>query len=135
MADRLRQSGLKVTPQRLAICKYILSRTDHPNTDDVLVEMQKQYPAISRSTVYNTLHTLKQIGLLQELCLENDVTRYDPDTGIHVNMVCRSCGKIVDIKDAELETAWRKMVAKTSVIPVGQRLDLYYECENCTKTK
>lgn len=131
LIERLRRSGFKVTPQRLAIFEYILSRKDHPSAERVLVEIQKLHPAISRATIYNTLHLLKQIGMIQELGSGESMTRFDPDMSIHINLICQICGKIVDIKDKELEMAWIKMATKAGVKSVGQRLDLYYICEDC----
>ncbi|HME56264.1 MAG TPA: Fur family transcriptional regulator [Candidatus Lokiarchaeia archaeon] len=131
LIELFRRSGFKVTPQRLAICEYILSRKDHPNAERILVELQKNYPAISRATIYNTLHVLKQLGLIQELSIDDGMSRYDPNTSIHVNLICHICGNVVDIKDEDLEKAWIQMIAKNRVTPEGQRLDLYYTCEDC----
>nr|MDO8088130.1 Fur family transcriptional regulator [Candidatus Sigynarchaeum springense]MDO8116455.1 Fur family transcriptional regulator [Candidatus Sigynarchaeota archaeon] len=131
LIERLRSEGYKVTPQRLAICELILGRKDHPNAESIFVEIRKKYPSMSRATIYNTLHLLKKIGLVQEIGFDNGTTRFDPDTSVHINLVCRSCGKIVDVKDDQVEKAWLAMVAKVGVRPMGQRLDLHHQCDDC----
>jgi Fur family peroxide stress response transcriptional regulator len=128
---RLRDNGHKVTPQRLIICEFIINRKDHPNAEQILVEIQKQYPTISRATIYNTLHVMNKVGLIQELGFDDGTTRYEPDLAFHINQICRKCGKIVDMKDQNVERAWNEMLASINITPIGQRLDLYYTCDAC----
>ena len=75
---KFHEKGFKVTPQRLAICEYILSSKDHPSTDMVYTEIRRKYPTVSLATVYQTLHLLTNIGLLQELNLNDRISRYHP---------------------------------------------------------
>lgn len=132
LIDKFREYGYKVTPQRLAIFEFINERTDHPSADLVFSELKKDFPTISQATIYNTLHILQEIGEVHELGFKDGKTRYDPDTTVHVNLVCKSCGKILDFTDEQLEEAWSRMVKKTGVRVAGQRLDLYYDCEDCS---
>ena len=126
-----RKNGYKVTSQRLAICKFILSRKDHPTTDVIYQEMRKEYPTISLGTIYKTLHLLKEIGLIQELGFNEGSLRYDPDMDLHINMVCLKCGKIYDYKAEDFNDHWLNIVSNIGVNPIGQRIDIYYECEEC----
>jgi Fur family peroxide stress response transcriptional regulator len=91
---KFHEKGFKVTPQRLAICEFVLSSKEHPTTDQVYQEVKKKYPTLSLATVYQTLHLLTEIGLLQELKLSDQVSRYDPDTSLHINIICKNCGRI-----------------------------------------
>ena len=93
-----RKNGYKVTTQRLAIYKFIASRKDHPTADQIYQELKTDYPTLSLGTIYKTLHTLKELGLIQELGFNEGSTRYDPDMEPHINLVCSKCGKIEDYK-------------------------------------
>ena len=62
-----KEKGYKLTTQRLAICKFILGRNDHPTAEIIYQELRKEYPTISLGTIYKTLHLLKELGLIQEL--------------------------------------------------------------------
>src|SRR3989337_144657 len=93
---RLRYEGYKITPQRLAICRLILSSKDHPTADQIYQKVSKEFPAISLATVYHTIHLLKELGLLQELGFVDRSSRYDPNTAPHINVVCPKCGEIQD---------------------------------------
>ena len=61
LANLLRQHGLKVTPQRIAILKLLYSG-GHFNGEQIYNELKKSEPSISLSTVYNALNTLEKAG-------------------------------------------------------------------------
>jgi len=126
-----REKGLKVTSQRLTICKFILSRKDHPTAEQIYQELRNEYPTISLGTIYKTLKLLKDIGLIQELGFKEGSVRYDPDMELHVNMVCSKCGKISDYKAENVEKLWSAIISDLKIKPKGQRIDIYYECDDC----
>ena len=126
-----RENGYKVTAQRLAICDFILSRKDHPTADQIYQYLKEQYPMISLGTIYKTLHLLKELGLVQELGFNEGSIRYDPDIELHINMICSECGKIHDYKSDNLKEMWNVVISDIGFKPKGQRIDIYYECEDC----
>ena len=126
-----REKGLKVTSQRLAIYKFILSRKDHPTAEQIYQELRNEYPTISLGTIYKNLNLLKDLGLIQELGFKEGSVRYDPDMEIHVNMVCSNCGKISDYKTENVEKLWNTLILDLGIKPIGQRIDIYYECDDC----
>jgi len=127
----LKKKGYKVTTQRLAICKFILSRNDHPTAEQIYQNLRIEYPTISLGTIYKTLHLLKELGLIQELGFNEGSTRYDPDMELHINMVCTNCGKISDYKVENVEKLWSDIISDLRITPKGQRIDIYYECNDC----
>lgn len=131
MIEFLREKGLKVTSQRLAIFNFILSRKDHPTAEQIYQKIRGEYPTISLGTVYKNLHLLKEIGLIQELGFDEGSVRYDPDMDLHVNMVCTNCGKITDYKTDKVEKLWNALISDIGIKPKGHRIDLYYECDDC----
>ncbi|MFP3985477.1 MAG: Fur family transcriptional regulator [Candidatus Bathyarchaeia archaeon] len=131
---KLRDGGYKVTPQRLAICELILSSKEHPTADQIYKKVKKKHPTISLTTVYQTLHLLSQIGLLQEMGLSDCISRYDPDTSPHINVVCKKCGKIEDYKAKSIENLWTEIIRELGFKPIGQRMDIYTYCDKCAET-
>jgi Fur family peroxide stress response transcriptional regulator len=128
---KLRSKGYKVTPQRLAICKVILSSKDHPSADQIYQEVKKTYPAISLATVYMTLDLLRNLGLVQELGFSDRSARYDPNNSPHINIICPKCGKIYDYEATNVKKLWSRIVMETGLTPLRQRLDLYALCDKC----
>jgi Fur family iron response transcriptional regulator len=95
---RLRAAGIQPTAQRLAICQYVLCQADHPTAEQVKQWVDGHFPKISLATVYNTLNTLAQAGLLRELRLsDRDSAVYDANVSEHFHFVDESTGKIWDL--------------------------------------
>ncbi len=86
----LRDHGLQVTFQRLAIYQALYSSHEHPTTEVVYQQVKKRFPMISLGTVYKTLEKFREVGLIQKV---NPITgvRYDAATGSGHYMVCMNC--------------------------------------------
>jgi Fur family peroxide stress response transcriptional regulator len=134
LIKKLRSKGYKVTPQRLAICKLLLSSKEHPSADQIYQEVKKAHPTISLATVYFTLDLLKDLGLVQELGFSDRSSRYDPNISPHINVICPRCGKVYDYETASVKKLWSQIVAEMSFMPLRQRLDIYTFCDKCSKT-
>lgn len=99
VCTRLRTEGRRVTPQRRVIVQVLLENGSHLTADQVLRRARRQLPDISPATVYNTLHELTELGMLQELDLGLGLEerRYDLATEDHDHLVCLRCGRVEDV--------------------------------------
>jgi Fur family peroxide stress response transcriptional regulator len=131
--EAFRSKGYKATQQRIAIAKTVLNNKKHPSAETIYEEVKQVYPTISLSTVYNTLHVLRDLDLVNELAF-HDNTRYDPNTEIHVNLVCEKCRKITDLVDLELKEFIKRVSKKKGFTVTGHRLDIYGLCRDCMTT-
>ncbi len=95
--DKYRSTGLKLTPQRIAILDFLNGNTSHPSAEDIFLSVRKQFPTMSFATVYTTLAALKEKKQILELTLDPGKKRYDPQTHTHHHLICASCRRIVDI--------------------------------------
>lgn len=129
----LRDKGYRITPQRLAICELMLTAKNHPSVEQIYSKISKKHPGISLTTVYHTLDMLKDLNLIDELRFDSSTSRYDPNTSIHANIICQSCGEIQDYESAKLEKNWLRIVSEIGLEPIGQRLDIYIVCKKCKK--
>ena len=107
----LRKAGLRVTPQRLAIVGLLLGSKAHPSPEMVYRELKPAYPGLSLNTVYQTLHSLEEAGVLRRVGMEENVYRYDANVLPHPHLVCRSCGR-VDDTDGNLEPVLKELMAR-----------------------
>lgn len=96
LVARLRDQGLKLTPQRLAIIE-LLEEGEHPSAEEIYASLSQRYPMLSRATVYNTLEVLKELGEVAELRIEPQAARYDLKTAPHYHFLCRRCGRVFDL--------------------------------------
>ncbi|HWQ27594.1 MAG TPA: Fur family transcriptional regulator [Dehalococcoidia bacterium] len=132
----LRERGIRVTAQRVAVAEVLASAADHPSAQDVYERVKTRLPHITRATVYNTLRVLSEKGLVQPLHFRHG-TRYDGNPHPHANLVCVECGSIVDadINPDDVIANLSKALARTSDFRVmGQRLDLYGLCSRCASS-
>lgn len=96
-ADLLRQHGLQVTAQRLAVLRAV-SRGPHGTADDVAEAVRAEIGTISRQAVYDTLGVLTTKGLVRRIQPAGSPARYEDRVGDnHHHLVCRSCGRMVDV--------------------------------------
>lgn len=96
-AAALRQTSLRVTKQRVAVLDAV---RDHPHadTETVIRSVRESLPAVSHQAVYDSLHTLTEVGLLRCIKPSGSVARYERRIGDnHHHLVCRSCSLIVDV--------------------------------------
>ena len=93
----LRSAGLKVTAQRLAVLRTVGSHP-HASADSVVELVRSEFGAISRQSVYDTLNTLAEQGLLRRIQPMGSPARYEDRTGDnHHHLLCRTCDAVVDI--------------------------------------
>ena len=92
-----REKGKKVTPQRIAICKYLYNNKSHPSADEIYKDLRPDYPSISLNTIYKTLDLLINLGEIRKLPHNPKKNIFDPDTLRHHHLVCKKCDKIMDV--------------------------------------
>ena len=96
-AAYLRDLGITPSPQRMAIYKFLKNNAIHPTVDTIYHGVLKELPAISRTTVYNTVKKLAEVGAIQEVIIEDGELRYDADMSDHGHFKCQACGNVFDL--------------------------------------
>jgi Fe2+ or Zn2+ uptake regulation protein len=96
----LKDNTIKITPQRLEILKYLAEHHTHPTVDQIYSALKTKNPSLSKTTVYNSLETLKKHKLIQSITISGSETRYDIMQGLHHHFLCQCCGAIIDIEIA-----------------------------------
>jgi Fur family peroxide stress response transcriptional regulator len=127
--DKYRKLGMKLTPQRLAILKYLDGNKSHPSAEDIYNAVSKEFTTMSFATVYNTLEILRDRGALRELKIEAGKKRYDPDTTPHHHLICIKCKKLIDIYK-KFKLAVPKEIAREFEIK-GNHIEFYGICPDC----
>ncbi len=126
----LKNSGLKVTPQRISVLR-ILDRHTHPTIDELYEEVLKESPSVSLATVYKNLNTLKDEGLVVEVNMVNQKPRYDIYEHPHIHVVCEKCGRVKDVsyEDAKLDEYRQNLERKLGNIV--ERLNIVASVKDC----
>jgi Fur family peroxide stress response transcriptional regulator len=97
LSDALDHSGQRTTPQRETVFSVLLDERDHPTADEVYVRTKSRMPTISIATVYNCLETLVNCGLVKQVNIEREPTRYCPNLAPHAHFHCRDTGRVYDV--------------------------------------
>ena len=96
--EKLKTTGVRMTPQRHAILEYLLSSMSHPTADEIYKALEKDFPNMSVATIYNNLRLFKEAGLVRELTYGDASSRFDANMSDHYHIICRRCGKITDFE-------------------------------------
>ncbi len=100
-SEVLKSSGLRQSPQRIAILAFLMTHETHPTAEDIFAELSPEYPSMSLTTVYNTLKALADAGVIYTLKMEREFAHFDYPKMPHSHFRCRSCGHIFDVLQAE----------------------------------
>ncbi len=135
MISQLREKGLKLTPQRLAIIEALIKNcAAHPGASLIYKEARKKAKSVSLSTVYATLKEFSENGLIRSLEFDRMENRYDGNLSEHINLICESCGTIIDYNlPATVEP--KDITRKSGFVVTEARMEYYGYCRDCLKRK
>ncbi|WP_134699860.1 Fur family transcriptional regulator [Ammoniphilus sp. YIM 78166] len=129
--QKLKDIGIRMTPQRYAILSFLMDTLSHPTADEIYKELEPQFPSMSVATVYNNLKVFKDAGLVRELTYGDSSSRFDGNTEDHYHCICTSCGKIVDFDYEPLADLEKEAQLSTGFTIATHRLEFYGTCGAC----
>ncbi len=129
--QQLRDSGVRITPQRQAILTYLIEADSHPTADEIYKALSPQYPTMSVATVYNNLKVFKESDLVKELTYGDSASRYDFDSHNHYHIICSECGKINDFQYPKLDEVENIAEHITNFNVTHHRMEIYGICPEC----
>lgn len=134
LTSALKQAGMRVTPQRVAICELLATSREHPTAAMIYDKLKPRFDSLSLATVYNTLDTLVGLGVVNVLGhAGDDKVHYDADTEPHVNLACISCSRIIDIPSEHVTHLDSEITAASGYKLLGARVLYYGLCPDCQK--
>lgn len=133
LIGQLREKGLRITPQRLAIIDALVeNRHVHPGATLIYEQARKKSGRISLSTVYATLKEFSEHGLIKALEFDRMENRFDGNLSEHINLVCRKCGAISDFNlPSSIEP--KDIMRKSGFVVTDTRMEYYGYCRDCLK--
>ena len=133
----LREHGLPVTAQRLAIADIVLQSSRHLSADDVASELKGRGSSAGLATVYRTLDLLVRSGLAVERDFGEGFRRFEParDAPHHEHLMCTVCGKVTEFRDERLERMTTLVAEANGFARQRHRLVIYGVCADCQRGK
>jgi len=98
LKGELSGKGLRPTYQRIKVLDYMHRKEGHPTIDDIFEALAPEIPTLSRTTIYNTLHSFVGVGLARVILIDGMEQRYDITLHNHGHFRCENCGIIINFK-------------------------------------
>jgi Fur family peroxide stress response transcriptional regulator len=129
--NKLKNKGVRMTPQRHAILTYLFEHMSHPTADEIYRALEHKFPSMSVATVYNNLRMFKEAELVRELTYGDASSRFDVNVSQHYHVICKKCGKIVDFEYPCLDEIEHQASRVTGFKVESHRMEMYGTCEDC----
>lgn len=133
--QKMKDSDIRITPQRYAILEYLIESKSHPTADDIYKHLENKFPNMSVATVYNNLRLFTEIGFVMEMAYGDSSSRFDFTSTKHYHAICDKCGKVVDIFYPGLEDVESATEQLTGFQIRDHRLEMYGICPECQKSE
>jgi Fur family transcriptional regulator, stress-responsive regulator len=131
LSGRLRAEGLRVTGPRLLVYQTLERLGGHHSADEVAGEITNAGPGLPRTSVYNALKALVDVGLVQVVDAGPGTTLYEVRHEDHHHLLCRICGQLSDVPGGQQLDGILQAGAPGAVIESAQVL-LRGICAGCT---
>lgn len=125
------ESGIKLTHQRLEIFRELMSSSDHPSAERIYKRLHKKLPTIAIDTVYRTLATFNELGLVKKLHIMNERTLFDINLTIHHHFICTRCKEINDIYWSDFDNTMLPEVVEGMGKIQSRHLEVHGICNSC----
>lgn len=113
----LKKTPLKLTNQRLELLKILFENGDsHHTAEDVFKKVEKNSLKISLATIYNTLNSFENHGLLRAIKTSSDKIFFDTNTTHHHHFYCKDTEELIDITSSKIK------ISKLPDLPEGKKI-------------
>lgn len=130
MIKKLREKGLKLTAQRLAIIDALVRKSScHPSAYIIFEEARKMMAKISLSTVYHSLNEFSTYGIINILEFDSMENRFEANTEAHIHLICKKCKNIIDFHSVLFDT--KDIEKKAGFCVMETRFEYHGFCHQC----
>lgn len=135
--EQLKQRRIRITPQRLEILRAILEGTraaGHPlSAEEILQRVRERYPAVSLDTVYRTLATFVEQGLVSQIQFRGQCRRFElvRKGKHHHHLVCLGCGKTRELPFCPSEVLKQAQLQYPDFLIQDHTFTIYGFCSGC----
>ena len=129
----VRQKGLKFTPERQLVLKYVFEIHNHFEAEDLLIKIRENGDRVSKGTIYRTLPLLVDCNLIRTVEFVEHHLHYEHTYGHkhHEHLVCLKCGKVIEFYNDVIETELKRVCKENKFILNGHKIESTGYCEKC----
>lgn len=134
LASRPRRQ--RFTPQRRDMVRYIFSKHNHFDADELIDELKEAGLSVARATVYRTLDKLVDAGLLRRIDIGSRAV-YEHDYGYaqHDHLLCEQCGTMIEFQDPQLEKLISDVCQQNQFQYQGHTFVIRGMCASCNQAR
>ena len=133
LTKELQARGYRVTPQRRVILHLLRQTNTHLTPTEVYEQVRDVLPGLTETTVYRTLEFLSQAGLAQAAFNGTSKRAYEISDHAHHHLLCRHCGKEIEIPHEKLDVLYAELEASTSFELAQNHITFFGVCPACQK--
>lgn len=129
----LKKEGLRITPQRTDILRQLAAKKGRVSVQQVFKQIQQRHPGISLDTVYRTLSTFANLGIVSQINLQSGDLLYEYQGGgpHHHHAVCLSCGAAFCLDECPLPESFFQALARKKFKVRSHAFEVYGYCAKC----
>jgi len=132
--ELIRSHGLRRTPQRQATLQAVADAAGHATAEEIVARVRRKHPAVSPSTIYRTLSSLEEVGILCHAHLGHTASVYHVGTaGMHQHLVCERCGAMQEVGEALTRTFVRDVERQYGFHANLTHFAELGECRSCAR--
>lgn len=98
LSSQLKAKNIRPSFQRVKVLEYLYKKGGHPTVDEIHRMLSAEIPSLSKVTIYNTLHTLIEAGLVRVVEIDDAEKHYDITLSNHGHFQCEVCGNIFNFQ-------------------------------------
>lgn len=124
----------RTTRQRTVILEELRSMKTHPTADELLERVRRRLPRVSLGTVYRTLESLAQAGMVRIVGQPGSQRRFDASNADHGHIRCARCGRVDDLDgSADHEAGGDGAAERLGYVVIERRVDYVGICPRCRR--
>jgi len=132
LGKALRERGYRLTPQRMTILAALEASEGHISAEDIYAQVSPVHPYMHISTVYRTLKSLEEMGLVTRTDTGEGVAQYHwGERGHHHHLVCQECGITRDIEHPLFHHLEEAILQQYKFRASFDHLVIFGRCQNC----
>lgn len=137
LKDKLKEKGLKLTPQRRSILDVIIENEgNHLSTEEIYDKVKKKCPEIGLATVYRTMQMFDKSGVVYKHNFNDGRSRYELNSNEdhqHHHLICTNCGRVVEVEEDLLEQLEHEIENKYNFMIINHNVKFFGYCHFCKR--
>ena len=124
----LREQGLPVTQQRMAVADAIFSSSRHQSVEDLESVLRAKNFRMGKATIYRTLDLLVRSGMVEEHDFGEGLKRYEHRLSkdpVHHHLICTESGEVIEFRSEELRRIVEETAARHGFRPTHHKLVIF----------